>query len=885
MTRPGGIRPGVRRLFDLALRKPSNVRDDIDEEIRFHLDERIAQLVARGMDPAVAQAEAERRFGNLAEAHDMLRRSAVQRESRLRVREIFSSWMQDLRFAWRALCRAPAFVTVAVACLAIGIGANVAIFSVIDGVLLKPLPFARPEQLVRVWNEGAVPPGVFTLLARDQKSYAGLAGYEGGREVSLTGIGEPMRLQQSATSITLFETLGVPPMLGRGFRTGDDQAGNEGVVVLNHALWYDRFGGDSSIVGRTVQIDGQTRRIVGVMPPSFRFPSPQVALWTPVRAKPGSAEYWWSTYLQLVGRLKPGVTVQGAQSELGILLPAARGAFPMRMPDEWGQNASVVSLRDAVTGSARPTLLLMIAAVGLVLLIACVNVATLYIGRASSRAREIAVRAALGGGRGRIVRLLLTESALVAGLGAAVGLALGAGAMRVLVSLLPSDTPRVGEIALDGRVLAFTVLLAALSALLFGLVPALRATRTDLASSLRGTNGSRGAGQSRSAAVLAVSQIALAVVLVSGAGLLIKSTYRLQHVPLGFATDNRFTASLPLPSFANDTAGRAPLFFGAVLDGLRATPGMTRVALASSLPFGDGIQNAAMAVEAHPTPQGAVPPTPALSLVSDAYFETLAIPVVRGRAFSAADRAGALQVAIVDETAAKTLWPTENAIGQRIRYVWNDAWYTVVGVVGAVTRDSLSGGPQPSLYLPMAQSAPRAMRLVAFTAQDEAAATTAIRAAIRAVDATVPLGRVEPLERVVAGSATRSRFTTFLFAIFAAVALLLGAVGIYGVISSGVARRTREIGVRMAIGATTSQISRMVLTETLRIAATGMLLGFAGAFATSRWIRGMLFGVDVADPWVLLSVTVLLAVVAVAAAVAPARRATRVDPLVAMRSD
>ena len=555
------------------------------------------------------------------------------------------------------------------------------------------------------------------------------------------------------------------------------------------------------------------------------------------------------------------------------------------MPDGWGRGARVVSLHESVTGTARPTMLLLMGAVGLVLLIACVNVANLYIGRASGRGREIAVRTALGGGRGRILRLLFTESAVIALLGAAVGLALAVALLRVLVAALPAGTPRATEIALDSRVFGYTLAVTVLSTLLFGLLPAWRATRHDLASALRGAGGSGDRRQARSASWLAALQVALAVMLVSASGLLLKSKWKLQQVPLGFVTDGVLTAALPLPSFPNDTARRTPVFFASVLGRLRASDGIDGAALVSALPFGDGIQNAAMAVEAHPTAEGAPPPTPVLSLVSDGYFETMRMPLLSGRTLSAADRSGSLRVAVIDETAASTLWPTEQPVGQRIRYVWNQEWFTVVGVVGAVARDSLNGRPQPSLYIPVAQGVPRDMRLVVAASHDVGDAARVIRTAVHETNSSVPIGDVRRLADVVAGSADKARFTALLFAVFAAVALVLGAIGIYGVVSSGVLRRTREIGVRMAVGATTEQIGRMVVRETLRIAAVGTVLGAAGSVATSRWIRGLLFGVDVVDPYVLATVAAMLAVMAVVAALAPARRASRVDPPVAIRAD
>ncbi|HYW31528.1 MAG TPA: ABC transporter permease [Gemmatimonas sp.] len=882
------LKPGVRRLFRLARRRPANASaDDVDDEIRFHLEQRVAQLVAGGLDPDRARQEAERRFGDLTEARAGLRDSARHRDRWLEVRESLASVWHDVRFAWRGLVRAPAFTTVAVVCLALGVGANVAIFSIIDGVLLKPLPFGRPTELVSVWPDGAVPPGILDILSKEQRSYSSLGGYEEGRQLSLTGAGDPRRVQVSATSANFFETLGVAPALGRGFRRGDDIAGGERTIVLSHGFWQSHFGGDPAAVGRTVQLDGGTRRIIGVMPPSFRFPSSSIAMWAPVQAAAGTPDYWWSTYMRLVGRLATGATATTAQAEAAVLLPRARASFPMRMPDGWGRDVSVTSLHEAITGGSRQTLLLLVGAVGLVLLIACVNVATLYMARAAGRAREIAVRAALGGGRRRILRMLLTESTVLAATGAAAGLALAAVTTRVLVDALPAGTPRVDEIAIDWRVLSFTLVLTALSAAAFGVIPAWRATRRDLSTALRATGGAGGrAGRQRVASTLATVQVALAVMLVSAAGLLIKSTWKLQSVNLGFRTTGTLAATLPLPSFPDDTAGRARVYHDAVLSALRQAPGVERVALASALPFGDGIQNAAMAVEAHPTPAASAPPTPQLALVSEDYFTTLSIPLLRGRALSPQDRNGAPRVALIDDAAARALWPTEDAIGQRIKFVWNDEWFTVVGVVGSIRRDSLSSEPEPSVYLPLRQAPPRSMRLIVATSGGDASAMAErIRAVVQGVDGTVPMDDIRPLADVVESSASRSRFVTLLLSLFAAVAVTLGGVGIYGVISAGVAQRAREIGVRMAIGATTQQVRRMVLLESLWISGLGAAAGLVGAMLSARWIQSQLFGVDGVDPAVLTVVALLLAVVAVLAAMAPAYRASRVDPLVAMRSD
>jgi predicted permease len=707
--------------------------------------------------------------------------------------------------------------------------------------------------------------------------------------VSVTGAGSPTRYSVSDVTDNLFDVLGVHAAIGRTFLPGDNEQGHDRIVLLGYSIWRERFGGDPGILGSTLTIDGIPRTIVGVMPRGFRFPSAEVQLWTPALFATASPYYWWGAPLRLVGRLASGVSPSRAQAEAATVFARARSAFPIRMPADWGTDVDVVSLRESMVGSSRSTLVLLFAAVGLILLIACVNVATLNVDRASGREREMAVCAALGAGRGRIASQLLTESLIVAALGAVGGLALAAAGVRILVAMLPPGTPRAADIAVDGHVLAFTSVLALLSGLAFGMLPALRASRLDVQSSLR-KDGRTGDSPRRvsEGRTLAAAQIALAVILVSAAGLLLKSFWRLRQVDLGFDTSHVLAAEIPLPSFDRDTATRAPEFYDAVVARARTIPGVRVAAAATSIPFGATAYPAAMDVEAHPTPPGAAPAEPIRTTVTPDYFRALGIPLLRGRAFTDADSAGAPAVAIIDATAAKTFWPTEDAIGQRIRYVWLHDWITIVGVVGTVMRDSLSGSAQPSLYVPMAQASfAGEMQIVVRTTGGVHAGdfAPALRGAIVAVDPTVPVTDVRPLDGLVAASASRTRFSVVLLALFATVALLLGATGIYGVMTAAVSRRTREIGVRMALGATAHSALRLVLEESAVVTIAGILLGIAGAIATGRLLRGLLFGVGVVDVPVLIAVAVLLATVTLLASLGPARRAARVDPVVAIRSE
>jgi putative ABC transport system permease protein len=866
---------GVRRLF----RFPANARQvdaDVDAELAFHLDERVHELVSRGAAPADARERARREFGDVAAAREELRAMDRRRVRRERAGDWWRGARQDARFAVRSLRRRPVFLASAVATLALGIGANAAIFSVVDAVLLKPLPYAAPDRLVRVWPDGRVPLGAYDIVRERSRAYSALAGADPGRDVSLTGDGPPERVSRSLVTPNVFDVLGVRPALGRTFAAEERQPGRGRVAMLGDALWRSRFGADPRVIGRPITLDGAAYTVVGVMPPGFRFPNADVQLWTVAVAEPSSPSYWWGTYLMLVGRLAPDATPARARAEANAVFPRVRESFPLRMPDSWGRDVDVVPLRDALVGPARPTLLMLLGAVSLVLLVACVNVATLFAERSAGRRREIAVRAALGAGRRRIARQLLTESAIVAAAGAVAGFALAALALHALVALLPPGTPRIEEVGIDLRVLGVTAVLAVASGLASGALPARSVARADVHAALR--DGTRATGDVSSAPrALAAAQIALAVVLVCSAGLLIKSFWRMRQAELGFRADRVLAAEIPLPIVSADTTARVRAFYDDVLRRVEAMPGVRAAALANGLPFGGGAYFAAMAVEDHPTPPGVEPPLPIVTWSSDAYLRTLGIPLRRGRALGATDREGAPRVALIDEEAARRYWPGEDPIGRRIRYVWENQWITIVGVVGRVRRDSLSAAPAPSIYLPMRQAVATSMRLAVRVdaSVDVAALDRALHAAVAAVDSTVPVGAVRPLKR----------FTMVLSGAFAAVAVLLGAIGVYGVVASGVVRRRREIGVRLALGAAGTQVLRLVLREGAAVTATGVAVGLAGALAAGRLMRGLLFGVAPADPVILLAVPALLAIVALLASLAPALRATRVDPLSVIRTE
>ena len=889
------LEPGIRKL----LRMPRDARlvdREIDAELDFHVSSRIDTLMARGLSREAAQEQASREFGDLRAARAEI--AAIDRGRMSRARR--ASWRealgQDVRFAVRGLAHRPSFLAVTGLTLALGIGANAAIFSVVDATLLKPLPYADPGRLVSVWPTGSMMPGIFVQVRDAIRSVDPIAGYSSGAAVSMTGASEPVRLVQSEVTARFFDVLGVRAQVGRTFLEGEDLPGRDRIAVLGHGLWAQQFGSDPGVIGRSIVVDGVSRTVVGVMPRGFRFPSPTVDFWVPVAldASPANvARYWGTGHLNVIGRLEPGVTASRAEQEAATLVDRSRASFPWRMPDEWGKGVTVVPLEQKVVGDVGPLLLVLFGSVGVVLLIACVNVANLLLSRAAAREREIAIRASLGAGRARIVRQLLTESMLLALLGGAIGLVVATGGVRALLLLLPPGMPRVTEVAIDVRVLVFTMMTAIATGIAFGLAPALRASRPTLSAILGATRNAGGTlVRRRLSETLVVAQIALGVVLVTGAGLLLKSFWRLHQVDVGFRAEEVVATDIPIPSFASDTAVRARAFYDAVLDHVRAIPGVRSVGLASVLPFGGvGSMQSSFAtdIEASPTPPGGSAPMLVRTVVSPGYFTTMGIPLLRGRALTAADREGGPAVAVVDEFTARTLWPNADPIGQRFRPVWMKPWVTVVGVVGSVKRDSLSSAGEIGVYLPATHTAgfwfPTQMTLVIRTDARLADIAPRVRSAIARVDPTVPVSTPRLVATLVSDSAARTRFTVILLATFALVALSLGAVGIYGVVAYAVSRRTREIGVRMALGARGSDVLAMVLRAGGSLTAAGVALGTGVAFAVSRFLAGFLYGVTPSDPVVFTAVPALLAAVALGACAIPARRAARVDPMIALRAE
>ena len=880
----------MRRLATISLRlrslfRKSALDSELDTELRFHVERQIAANVSAGMSGAEARRTAMREFGGVEQLKEECRDA--------RHTNYVHDFLQDLRYGLRMLRKSPGFTAIAILTLALGIGANSAIFSLVNGILLRPLPYRQPERLVSITD--SYPPGALAAVRASMKTME-VAGYAEGQDLNLTGLGEPERIHGTSVSANFFSLLGVRAELGRVFADGEDQPGKDNLVILSHALWQTKFGGDANIVGKSIALEGVERQIVGVMPANFQFGSPKTQFWAPIDLDPRSVgAYWGVSFMPLIGRLRPGVTLGQARAELAATLPRVRGMFPWRMPDALWTDSTVVPLQQGIIGNARATLLILFGAIGLVLLIACANVANLLLARAATRRREMAMRAALGAGRWRICRQLLTESILLALCGGVFGMLLALTGLSWLKAVLPADTPRLSSVAIDGRVLAFTALIALATGVIFGLAPALHASKIDLTESLKtGGQYSGTAKSNRLRSALAIAEIAVAVVLVIGAGLLVKSLWELSHVNAGFRTESIVTARItPNDQFCADF-GRCSNFYNRLIARTRALPGVEDAALTNVLPLSGLIGSYAADVEGHP--RNPSEPAPVLweSVVTPDYFRIMGIPLLRGRLFTSADSAsGATHVTVVTESTARKLWPNQDPVGKHVKRTWMGDWITVVGVVGDVNEASMAsklpGFMDGAVYDPYGNDLgpggmqPREFTLVVKMAGGVGNFADALRKTVASLNSEVPVSEVATLRTIVSDSLKAPRSTMLLFAIFAALALVLGAVGIYGVVSYSVTQRTPEIGVRMALGAQKQDVLRLILGHGTRMALIGVVIGVAGAFAATRLMASLLYGITATDPLTFVAVAILLAAVTLAACYIPARRAMKVDVTVALR--
>jgi putative ABC transport system permease protein len=874
-----------------ALRRRDTVINDIDRELRSHLDLQTEANIRAGMSPADARAHALRSFGKVERAVD----AAYD----VKGGGMFETVMQDVRYGARMLAKHKAFTAVAVITLALGIGANTAIFSVVNELLLRPLAYRDAERIVMLWEvtpegrrQNTTSRANFRAWRDQNSSFTQMAAFSDQR-FNLTGAGEPEELSVQLGTPEIFKVLGVDPLLGRTFLPDDAATGTTPVAVLSYPLWQRRFGGQSNIIGQTITLNGEQFSIIGVMPANFQFhikhrsgTGRPAELWAilPMPVGPGANER--GRFLSVVARLKDGVSVEQAGAELRTI--------EARLSDEVPQfnknySAEVLPLREQFFGNVRRPLWLMLGAVGFVLLIACANVANLLLSLATSREKEIAVRAALGARRGRIARQLLTESLLLALLGSALGLGFAWIGIKALVAISPRDLVSLQSVGLNVSVLLWTLGVSLLTGIIFGLAPALHISRLNLNDSLKegGKSESAQAGGSRRLrSALVVSEIALAVVLLASAGLLIKSFMRLQQVDRGFNTDNILTMVVRLPEAGYSQDPQIVNFFVQALERIRSLPGVRSAGVINFLPLYGGLGSATgFKIEGRPEPLPGQGPSTDVRVVDAGYFETMGIPLLRGRNFSKLELREPRRVILINEALARKHFANEDPIGKRLDVAMfeNPIWCEVVGVVGNVRYDSLIDESPAAVYFAHPDLAYSFMTLVIRTDGDPASIAPAAQREIRGLDANQPVSDVRTMDQVMSEWVSRSRFNTLLLGLFAALATMLSAVGIFGVMNYSVALRTRELGLRLAVGAQPRQVLLLVLKQGLVLTVLGLVVGLAAAFALTRLLSGLLFGVEAVDASTFTTISLLLVVVSLLACYLPARRAMRIDPLRALR--
>jgi putative ABC transport system permease protein len=802
---------------------------------------------------------------------------------------------QDLKYAARMLRRSPGFTVLASLSLALGIGGNAAMFSLVNALLIRPLPYSQPERLVGITS--GYPKAGLALFQQESRTME-VASVSADSEFNLTGAGEAVRLMGSVTSANLFSLLGTPVEVGRAFEPGEDRPGRDALVILSHSLWKTKFDGDPRVIGRMITLNGVNRLVVGVMPAAFSFPSPRVQLWVPARVDPSNVqEYFAYDFVPLIARLRRGATIAQAQGEVRAMTAQLYHMFPWVMPRNWNMDSRVISLQEYIVGDVRRKLLILLSCVGIVLLVAYTNVASLLLARATARRKEMALRAALGAGRFRIVRQLLTESVLLAGAGAALGLLLAVAALSVFRSVLPHDLPGVANVTIDGNVAAFVAGLALVTGLAFGIAPALSASQIDLNQTIRG-GGQRSA---RSFWVqfrgwLIAAEVALTVVLLVAAGLLMRSMRALVETNPGFNAEHVLTVRIaPNQSFCNDR-GRCIALYDDLLRRARGIPEVADVAVANTVPLDGEFAGIPVDVENHIKTADFLPMLWAGAISAD-YIKLMRIHVLAGRGFTESDGANSAPVVLISASTARRFWPGESAVGKHVKPTWDDQWRTIVGVVSDVRQYDLTNRTPDwitgAMYMPYAQSVqidhqfPAAMDLVVRTAAG--ADVTRVAQEIRglAVDENpnVPVSVVEPMDSIVSGSISGFRATMAVLLSFAITALLLAAIGTYGLVSHSVVQRSYEIGVRMALGASKPSIIGLILGQSLRFVAGGVVAGVGAAILFARFLSSLLYGVGATDPVTFAGVILFLFGIAAIASSAPALKAARMDPLKSLRMD
>jgi putative ABC transport system permease protein len=861
-----------------------SAEQELDEEIRAHLEMEVERNVADGMSPEDARLAARRSFGSVALATEDSR-------SMWGLGSLEVLW-QDLRYGLRMLLKNPGFTTVAVLTLALGIGANTAIFSVVNAVLLRPLPYDEPERLVWLWDTQPQLPTApaslpdFLDWKEQNRSFEQLAAFQSGNMFLNTGDGTrdtPVGLVTPET----FALFRAPPILGRAFTAEETLPGRSRVTVLSYALWRNRFGSDPNVIGRTVELSGAAHTVIGVMPAGFSFPN-QAELWRPLPIDPAKLDRG-PHYLRVVGRLKPEVTQAQAQAEMSAIAARLAQQYPEKIA---GHGVKLEPLRDVIVGDIGSALFILLGAVGFVLLIACANVANLLLARVGARQKEIAVRIALGASRLRILRQLLTESLMLAVGGGAAGLLIAVWGVRWLVSFGPETIPRVREIAVDPFMAGFTLLISVATGALFGLAPALQVSRPVFADAFKESGrASAGVQRNRLRSALVVGEVALSLVLLIGAGLMIRSFAKLSQVDPGFNPARALTIGVTLLRNKYPDDERVASSYAQLLERAAATPGVVSVGAISELPIAGGNTSDYFTIEGRPPVAKEAQPITEYRIVTPRYFEAMGIPLLAGRDFAETDTKRAPNVAVINEIFAQRHFTGENPLGQRIRLQGQERDpLLIVGVVGNVQDFNLDEPPRPEAYVPflqdpLSETYQRSMTIVARAKADPGAVAGSLRAALTSMDKSLPVYALKPMTEYLRDSLARQRFNLILLSVFGGVALALAAVGVYGVISYGVAQRTHEIGIRLALGAKRRDVLKLILTQGLMLILLGVVIGLGATFVVTRWMETLLFGVRPTDPLTFAGIALLLIFIALLACWIPARRAAKVDPMTALKCE
>jgi putative ABC transport system permease protein len=894
------FKPEIRqRLQPLSL-APAR-ENEIAEELAQHLEDQYEQALSRGATEEEARQTVLTQFNEsdpLAQSLRRVERRVPQNPIQMgteRKTNMFADLSQDLRYGARMLLKNPGFTFIAVLALALGIGANSAIFSVVNTLLLRPLPYKNPGELVVVWEnathlgfpKNTPSPANFLDWQKQNTLFQAMAAFAE-RTFNLTGVGEPERLDGRRVSANLFDLLGVKPIIGRNFVPDEDKPGTK-VALLNESLWKRRFGSDPGVIGRALTLNGESYTVVGVLPNSVRLPAFgnwRDQVWVPLAFTAEESASRGNHYLEVIGRMKPGVTLEQVRAEMATIMARLAQQYP---EENTRIGTAVNPLHEEIVGNMKPALLVLLGAVAFVLLIACANVANLLLARAAARHKEIALRLALGADRARLTKQLLVESVMLSLLGAVVGLGLAYAGLQVLTRFMPADVAHAEGIAIDAKVLGFTLLIALATGLIFGLAPASQAKHFNLNDTLKEGGRDAGAGPrgKRLRSALVIAEVAVSFILLIGAGLLINSFMHLRNLDPGFRADHLLALNVDLSETKYPDNPKRTAFFDEVVRRIQALPGVRSVAVAGNLPFTYNGDSMPIGAEGIPDPPPDQRPDVIYRAIGPGYFSTMGIPLVRGRDYNDQDTLESTLAVVVSEKTALHFWPNADPIGKRIRNgsTTSDApWRTVIGVVKDVRQNDFIAEPKMQMYFAYRQLRslmPNA--LIVRTAIDPLSLATSVRNAIWAVDKDQTVANIDSMDHIVAGAVARQRFSMLLLAIFAGVALVLAAVGIYGVMSYSVAQQTREIGIRMALGAQRGDVLKMTIKQGLRLVGFGLLIGLVVAFILTRVMASLLFGISATDPITFITISLVLLAVAMLASYIPSVRAMRVDPMVALR--